>query len=173
MRSLPLFLLCVCSAFLSFAQNKVRLDQHSTVTFPGKTEQMKSDLGLLTYSTLDRDNKVTGMATVIDASQYGLDSAAIAANYNNTLFIDLILQNVTGQYPGTRLVSKKKIARGKLMGYEVTLLNERPSEMVPYRNIYAQVYFAGTRIYALTVLAVDNSDISADRDQFFNSLQTD
>ena len=83
------------------------------------------------------------MATAIDASQYGVDSGMIAANYNNTLFVDIILQSITGQYSGMQLVSKKKIAIGKLMGYDIVLHNDIPTEEVPYKNIYAQVFFRG------------------------------
>jgi hypothetical protein len=72
-----------------------------------------------------------------------------------------------------QLVSKKKIAVGKLMGYDVVLHNDAPTEEVPYKDIYAQVFFSGTKIYALTVLAEGNVDAASDRDKFFRSLKVE
>lgn len=170
MKRILLLLMLLGGYAAAFAQNEVRLDTRAKVTFPGKTEQMQGATAPIIYSTLDRDNKITGMATVIDAAQFGVDSAAIAANYNNSMFIELILQNLVGQYPGVELVSKKKISRGKQMGYEITLQKDKPDEAVPYKNLYAQVFFAGSHIYALTVLAMENVDATADKERFFNSL---
>lgn len=157
----------------AMAQNKVKLDTRASVEFPGKTQEMNGATGPILYSTLDKDNKVTGMATVIDATQFGVDSATIAANYNNSAFIELILQGLLGQYPGVEIVSRKKIAKHKQMGYELVLLKDKPDETVPYKNLYAQVFFAGSNIYALTVLAEENADASEDKERFFNSLKID
>lgn len=170
MKHLTLFLLLLNTTFGLYGQNEVKLDSRAKVTFPGKTQQMSGATAPIIYSTLDRDNKITGMATVIDAMQFGIDSTAIAANYNNTMFIDLILQNLVGQYPGVALVSKKKITMGKQMGYEVVLQKDKPDEEVPYKNLFARIFFAGSHIYALTVLAAEHVDAAQDRDRFFNSL---
>lgn len=168
----PLFLLLLlCCSWHGLAQNKVRLDSRATVVFPGKTEQMQGATGPITFSTLDKDNKITGMATVIDAQEFGVDSTTIAANYNNSMFVDLIIQGLLGQYPGVEVVSKKKISRGAQMGYELILQKDKPDEAVPYKNLYAQVFFAGSNIYALTVLAVEGVDASSEKEQFFNSLK--
>jgi hypothetical protein len=167
-------ILIVLTASLSgFAQFTAKINAQASVVFPNKPKEMQEQGQQLLYNTLDRENKVTGMATAIDAAQYGVDSISLVANYNNTMFIDLILQNVIGQYSGMQLVSKKKIAVGKMMGYEVTLSNDAPSEKVPYKNIYAQICFAGTNIYALTVLAEDKVDATPERDKFFRSLKVD
>ncbi len=166
-------LLLLAAGLQSYAQNKVKLDTRASVIFPGKTEEMQGATGPILYSTLDKNNKVTGMATVIDATQFGVDSAMIAANYNNSGFIDLILQGLLGQYPGVEVVSRKKIAKRKQMGYELVLLKDKPDETVPYKNLYAQVFFAGSNVYALTVLAEDGTDASEDKERFFNSLTID
>jgi hypothetical protein len=158
-------------SFTSFAQYTAKLDLVASVVFPSKPKERLEQGQQILYSTLDRENKITAMATAIDASQYGVDSGMIAANYNNTLFVDIILQSITGQYSGMQLISKKKIAIGKLMGYDVVLYNDTPTEDVPYRNIYTQVFFSGARIYALTVLAEDKVDAATDRDKFFRSLE--
>jgi hypothetical protein len=155
------------------AQNKVKLDSRATVVFPGKTQEMHSEAGPITYSTLDKDNKVMGMAAAIDISQYGIDSTAIAANYNNSMFVDLILQNVVGQYSGAELVSKKKVAKGNLMGYDVVFKNHNPTEEVPYDNIYAHVMFSGSHIYALSVLDVPGVSGLSYTEDFFNSLKVE
>lgn len=169
---LNLFLLITC-CIPAFAQYTSKLDMRSSVVFPSKPKEMTQEGQRIQYSMLDLDNKVTAMATAIDASQYGVDSGMIAANYNNTLFVDLILQNITGQYSGMRLISKKKIAVGKLMGYDVLLTNDAPSESVPYKNVYAQVFFAGSTIYAMTVLSEKDKDDAAEREKFFRSLKVD
>lgn len=165
--------LLLMSTGSAFAQYTAKLDMRASVVFPSKAEEMEGAASQILYNTLDKEHKITAMATAIDATQFGVDSATIAANYNNTLFVDLILQNITGQYGGMQLVSKKKIAKGKMMGYDVVLSNDTPSEKVPYKNIYAQVFFAGAQIYALTVLALDGIDAATDRDKFFNSLKVD
>lgn len=165
-----LFLMLI-AAVPSYAQNKVRIDERAFVTFPGKSEQMPTEAGMVNYGMLDPDNKVTGMATVIDATQYGVDSAMIAANYNNSFFVDMVLQGLMGQYPGVAMVSKKKIARGRFMGYELEFRNDHPDERVPYEHLYARVLFAGARIYALTVLAEKDVDAAGNRDRFFNTLE--
>jgi len=165
--------LCSCLSYVGFAQYTAKLDSRASVVFPSKTQEMQGIASPIIYNTLDREHKITGMATAIDATDFGVDSTMIVANYNNTLFVDLILQNITGQYPGMNMVSKKKIAKGKMMGYEVVLKNETPSEKVPYKNVYAQVFFSGATIYALTVLALEGVDATADRDKFFNSLKVD
>jgi len=171
MKQFLFVLLAASLASSAVAQNRVRLDERATVLFPGKVEQMDSEAGLIRYSTLDRENKVTGMATVIDARQYGVDSAMIIANYHNPMFVDLILQGLLGQYPGVELISKRKIARGRFMGYELEFRNDRPDEKVPYRDLYAQVFFAGADIYALTVLAEDKAtDTPLLKEKFFSSL---
>lgn len=157
----------------TYGQYTAKLDTRASVVFPSKTKEMQGAASQIIYNTLDKENKITAMATAIDATQFGLDSVMIVANYNNTMFVDLLLQNITGQYNGMQLVSKKKIAKGKLMGYDVVLNNETPNEQVPYKNIYAQVFFAGSAIYALTVLALDGVDATVDRDKFFNSLKVD
>lgn len=172
MRTLLTAILIVCQGTL-FAQHEVTIDKRAKVTFPGKTAQMSGATSPIIYSTLDRDNKVTGMATVIDAEQFGVDSATIAANYNNTMFVDLILQSLTGQYPGVAVISRKKISEQGKMGYEVTLQKDKPDDTVPYKNIYTRFFFAGAHIYALTVLAVEGVDATGDRDRFFNSLIMD
>jgi anti-sigma28 factor (negative regulator of flagellin synthesis) len=166
-------ILIITTATAAFAQFNARLDRKSSVVFPSKPKEMQQEGQQILYSMLDRENKVTAMATAIDASQYGVDSGMIAANYNNTLFVDLILQNITGQYSGMRLESKKKIAVGKLMGYDVLLVNDAPSESVPYKKVYAQVFFAGSTIYAMTVLSENESDDGAEREKFFRSLKVD
>lgn len=171
MKSTFLLLLFLCSGLLNHAQNTIKLDSRATVVFPGKTEEMKGATGPITFSTLDKDNKVTAMATVIDASQFGVDSAMIAANYNNSGFVDLILQSLLGQYPGVEVVSRKKIAKGGQMGYELALQKDKPDEAVPYKNLYAQVFFAGANVYALTVLAEEGVDATADKEKFFSSLK--
>lgn len=154
-----------------FAQYTARIDSRASVIFPSKPKEMQEQGQQILYSTLDPENKVTAMATAIDATQYGVDSGMIVANYNNVMFVDLILQNIIGQYSGMQLVSKNKIAIGRLMGYEVVLKNDAPTETVPYKNIYARVFFAGANIYALTVLAEDKVDAAAERDKFFISLK--
>jgi Ni,Fe-hydrogenase maturation factor len=173
MKAYLLLLVLSAATLQGNAQNKVKLDSRASVTFPGKTEQMQGATGPILYSTLDKDNKVTGMATVIDATQFGVDSAMIAANYNNSAFVDLILQGLLGQYPGVEVVSRKKIAKSKQMGYELTLQKDKPDETVPYKNLYAQVFFAGSNIYALTVLVEDGAETTEDKERFFNSLKID
>ncbi len=173
MRSTLLLLTLIGSSLFSYAQNTIKLDNRATVVFPGKTGEMQGATGPITYSTLDKDSKITGMATVIDASQFGVDSAMIAANYNNATFVDLILQGLLGQYPGVEVVSRKKIAKGKQMGYELDLQKDKPDETVPYKNLYAQIFFAGANVYALTVLTMEGVDATADKEKFFNSLKID
>lgn len=161
------------SGLIGYAQNKVKLDTRSSVVFPGKTQQMNGATGPITYSTLDKENKVMGMATVIDATQFGVDSAMIAANYNNAAFIDIILQGLLGQYPDVRVVSRKKITRGSQMGYEFVLQNDKPDETIPYKHLYAQVFFAGSNVYALTVLVEEGIEAEKDKEAFFSSLKID
>ena len=173
MKSLFAFFCFLLFGFSSFAQYTSKLDPVASVVFPSKPKERQEQGQQILYSMLDRENKITAMATAIDASQYGVDSGMITANYNNTLFIDLILQSITGQYSGMQLVSKKKIAVGKLMGYDVVLHNDAPTEEIPYKDIYAQVFFLGAKIYALTVLAEDKVDAAADRDKFFRSLKVE
>lgn len=168
---LPALVYLLALSTLGFAQYTAKIDYRASVIFPSKPKEMQEQGQQILYSTLDRDNKVTAMATAIDATQYGVDSGMIAANYNNVMFVDLILQNIIGQYSGMQLVSKNKIAIGKLMGYEVILRNDAPTEAVPYKNIYARVFFAGANIYALTVLAEDKTDATSERDKFFTSLK--
>lgn len=174
MKVLSFLCLCLCGCLsAAFAQSKVKLDQRASVVFPGKTQEMQGATGPITFSTLDKEQKVTGMATVIDATQFGVDSSTIAANYNNSGFVDLILQGLLGQYPGVEIVSRKKIAKGSQMGYELVLQKDKPDQSVPYKNLYAQVYFAGANIYALTVLAEEGADASKEKEQFFSSLKID
>lgn len=157
----------------SSAQQKINLDSRASVIFPGKTKEIPTETGPVTVSMLDKANKITGTATRIDATTFGIDSSTIAANYNNTAFIELILQGLLGQYPGVTVISRKKIARGKQMGYEVTLQKDKPDETVPYKNLYVQVLFAGARIYALTALAEEGADATEVKETFFNSLKID
>jgi len=174
MKVLSFLLLCLTGYLpAAFAQHEVKLDSRASVVFPGKTQEMQGATGPITFSTLDDKQKVTGMATVIDATQFGVDSATIAANYNNSGFIELILQGLLGQYPGVEVVSRKKIARGNQMGYELALKKDKPDQTLPYKNLYAQVLFAGANIYALTVLAEEGADASAEKEQFFSSLKID
>ncbi len=57
------------------------------------------------------------------------------------------------------------------MGYDISLANETPDDKVPYSNIYARILFAGTKVYALTVLALKDTDAAGDRDKFYHSLK--
>ncbi len=161
----------IAYSITGFAQYTAKLDERASVIFPSKPQQMAGLISQIQYSTLDKENKITAMATAIDAGQFGVDSAALAANYNNPLFVEMVLQSILGQYPGVGLVSKKKIAKGSFMGYEVSLANDTPCDKVPYSNIYAQILFAGTKVYALTVLALKNTDATGDRDKFYSSLK--
>jgi hypothetical protein len=172
MKMTALLLLCLLSFGKLSAQYKAQLNQHSSVVFPSKPQEMNQEGQLILFSLLDADNKVTAMATAIDVSQFGVDSSTIAANYNNSMFIDLILQNIVGQYTGAELVSKKKVAVGRLMGYDVVFKNH-PTPNIPYQNIYAHVMFAGSNVYALSVLDIPGSDGSKFMDRFFRSLQVD
>lgn len=173
MKSICAILIALTISLPCFAQFTAQINPQASVIFPNKPKEMQEQGQQLLYNTLDRENKVTGMATAIDAAQFGVDSVSLVANYNNTMFIDLILQNLVGQYSGMKLVSKKKITVGKMMGYEVTFSNDAPTEEVPYKNIYAQVCFAGTNIYALTVLAQNKVDATTERDKFFRSLKVE
>jgi hypothetical protein len=173
MKKIILLILSIISYNSSFAQYTAKLDDRSSVVFPSKPQEMNQDGQLILYSMMDKENKVTGMATVIDVTQYGVDSDAVAANYNNSMFVDIILQNVAGQFSGAELVSKKKVAIGKLMGYDVVFKNHHPTEEVPYENIYAHVMFAGAHIYALSILDVSGTDGSGFTDKFFGSLKVD
>lgn len=173
LKSLSLIVSLFALPIAGFAQFTAKIDSRASVIFPSKPKEMQQQGYPILYSLLDVENKVTGMATSIDASQYGIDSNTMVANYNNVLFVDLILQNIIGQYSGMQVVSKKKIAVGKLMGYEVVLNNDMPTEEVPYKSIYAQVFFTGTQIYALTVLAEDKVDATKERNKFFTSLKVD
>jgi len=173
MKRFFLCLLCVAATATGYSQQKVKLDSRASVVFPGKTNEMQGEAGPITYSPLDKDNKVMGMATAIDVSQFGVDSTAIAANYNNSMFIDLILQNIVGQFAGAELVSKKKVANGKLMGYDVVFKNHNPTADVPYENIYAHIMFLGSHVYALSVLDANGANGAAFTEDFFNSLKVD
>lgn len=161
----------IACSISGFAQYTSRLDERASVIFPSKPQQMDGLISQIQYSTLDKENKITAMATAIDAGQFGVDSATLTANYNNPLFVEMILQSILGQYPGVQVVSKKKIAKGSFMGYDVSLSNETPNDKVPYSNIYAQILFAGTKVYALTVLALKNTDAAGERDKFYSSLK--
>lgn len=171
MKTLLFVLVFIASGINSFAQYTAKLDERASVVFPSKPQQMDGLISQIQYNTLDKENKITAMATAIDAGQFGVDSATLAANYNNPLFVEMILQSVLGQYPGVEVVSKKKVAQGSFMGYEVSLANDTPSDKVPYSNIYAQILFAGTKVYALTVLALKGTDAAGDRDKFYHSLK--
>lgn len=171
MKATLLLLALLCSSLLNHAQHTVKLDNRATVVFPEKTGEMQSETGPITFSPLDKDNKITGMATVIDVAQFGVDSAMIAANYDNATFVDLILQSLLGQYPGVAVVSKKKITKGTQKGYELALQKDKPDEAVPYKNLYAQLFFVGTNVYALTVLTMEGVDATADKEKFFTSLK--
>lgn len=168
------FLIAAAATLFSLstaAQYTAKLDTRASVVFPAKPQEMDGVVSRIQYTTLDKDNKITAMATAIDAEQFGVDSATLAANYNNPLFVEMIIQSVLGQYPGVQVVSKKKIARDAFMGYEISLANDSPGESVPYSNIYAQILFAGTKVYALTVLALKDVDAATDRDKFYRSLK--
>jgi hypothetical protein len=172
-KKIVLLLLSIISCNAIFAQYTSKLDNHSSVVFPSKPQEMNQDGQVILYGMMDKENKVTGMATVIDVTQYGVDSNAVAANYNNSMFVDIILQNVAGQFTGAELVSKKKVAVGKLMGYDVVFKNHNPTEAVPYENIYAHVMFAGSHIYTLSILDVPGTDGLVFTDKFFSSLKVD
>lgn len=171
MKSFFLCLIVVAGSLQSFAQYTSRLDENASVAFPSKPQEMDGLISHIQYSTLDKENKVTAMATAIDAGQFGVDSATLSANYNNPLFVEMVLQSILGQYPGVQVVSKKKIAVGPFMGYDVSLANETPDDKVPYSRIYAQILFAGTKVYALTVLALKDTDAAGERDKFYRSLK--
>ena len=173
MKSLLLTVAILACSISGFAQYTSRLDERASVIFPSKPQEMDGLISQIQYNTLDKENKITAMATAIDAGQFGVDSATLTANYNNPLFVEMILQSVLGQYPGVQVVSKKKIAKGSFMGYDVSLANETPNDKVPYSNIYAQILFAGTKVYALTVLALKNTDAAEARDKFYHSLKVD
>lgn len=167
-----LFLLSLFACSISsFAQYTTRLDERASVIFPSKPQQMDGLVSQIQYSTLDKENKITAMATAIDAGEFGVDSATLAVNYNNPLFVEMVLQSILGQYPGVKVVSKKKIAQGSFMGYDVSLANETPSDNVPYSDIYAQILFAGSKVYALTVLVLKHTDATTERDKFYRSLK--
>lgn len=168
-----LLLICLIGHNNIFAQYIAKLDSRSHVVFPSKPQEMNQEGQIILYGMMDKGNKVTGMATVIDVSQYGVDSNALKANYNNSMFVDIILQNIVGQFTGAELVSKKKVAVGKLMGYDVVFKNQNPTEEVPYENIYAHVMFSGAHIYALSVLDVPGTDGFSYTETFFASLQVD
>jgi hypothetical protein len=171
MKKLFILVLCLLSFANIFAQYKSQLSPRSSVVFPSKPQEMQKEGHVVLFSMLDKENKVTGMATAVDVSQFGVDSASMAANYNNTMFVDLILATVVGQYDGMEVVSKKKIAVGKLMGYDVVFKNSAPSKDIPYVNVFAHVLFAGSNIFAMTVLDEAGSDGSLFKDKFFNSLK--
>ncbi len=171
MRSLALILLTLLCGFTAGAQYTARLDERASVVFPAKPQAMDGMVSQIQYSTLDKENKITAMTTAIDAGQFGVDSATLAANYNNQLFVEMITQSVLGQYPGVQVVAKRKIAQDAFMGYDISLANETPSGSVPYSTIYTRILFAGTKVYALTVLALKDADAQADRDKFYRSLK--
>lgn len=172
-KKLTILFICLMTFHQGFAQYTSKLDEHYSVVFPSKPQEMNQDGQIILYGMMDKENKVTGMATVIDVSQYGVDSNAVKANYNNSMFVDIILQNIVGQFTGAELVSKKKVAVGRLMGYDVVFKNYNPTEDVPYENIYAHVMFAGSHIYALSILDVPGTDGLSFTDKFFNSLKAD
>lgn len=171
MKKLIAFLICLLAFNGIFAQYTAKLDYRSSVVFPSKPEEMHPDGQLILYSMMDKENKVTGMATTIDVSQFGVDSGSVVANYNNSMFVDLILQNIAGRFAGADMVSKKKVAVGKLMGYDVVFKNNNPTKDIPYQNIYAHVMFAGSHIYALSILDVPGIDGQPFTTAFFNSLK--
>lgn len=173
MKSIIFLLFCLLPVNKMLAQYKSQLNPNASVVFPSKPEEMHQDGQLILVSMMDKENKITGMATTIDVSQYGVDSNAVVSNYNNSLFVDLILQNIAGQFAGAYLVSKKKVAVGKLMGYDVVFKNNNPTKAIPYQNIYAHVMFAGSHIYALSILDIPGVDGIGFTEKFFSSLKVD
>jgi len=157
-----------------FAQYKSKLSTRSSVVFPSKPQELTKEGHVIYTSALDKESKVTGMATAIDVSQFGVDSSAIASNYDNTLFVDLILQTIVGQYDGMEIVSKKKVTIGRLLGYDLSFKNNNPpTKELPYRNVYARVLFAGSNVFALTVLDEAGANGGVYKDKFFSSLKVD
>jgi hypothetical protein len=158
----------------SYAQYVARVDKRALVTFPTAPKEMNIAGNNMLYELLDKENTLTGMVTFIEGTDYGIDSATLAANYNNAYVIDLLLNEATSQFKGMELVSKRKIAKGRYMGYEVLLQNAGGDDHIPYRDLRAQLIICGSRVYALMVLAETRGQTdSLPANKFFESLRID
>lgn len=158
----------------SYAQYVARVDERAVVTFPTAPKERNIAGNNMLYNLLDKENTLTGMVTFIEGLDYSIDSATLAANYNNAYVIDLLLNEATSQFKGMELVSKRKIAKGRFMGYEVLLQNAGGANDIPYRDLRAQLIICGSRVYALMVLSETKGQTdSLPANKFFESLRVD
>lgn len=168
-----LLLVCIFNCHSLSAQYQATLYKGCTVTFPTKPQEMNQEGIPYLYNTLDKEHKVTALATMLDAAAYGMDSVLLAYNYNNPVFIDILVQSFLGQFAEVTIKYKQKIAEGKYMGYLIQLENDVPTEEIPYKDVYVKALFAGSKVYALAVLQEPNVAAGSLKDDFFASLKLD
>jgi hypothetical protein len=170
MKTICLSIVFALITALCFGQVKTSIDSRASVVFPSKVEQTQADGNTVWFSTLNEDFTIAGMAMVLDGKDFDLDSATLAANYNEPDFIQAIVDGMLGELQGVRLVNKKKISKSNKMGYDMVLVNDAPSESFPYKDLYVQFLFAGSQVYMVGVYAMEGKNATQERDKFFNSL---
>jgi hypothetical protein len=168
-----ILLLCavLLSAFLCHAQFKEKLTAEASVSFPVEAEKGSSDNNNYWVAQTMKDSlAIRLMAMVLDGSKYNLDAKTIAANYDKPEFIDAIVKGMLENRKSINVVSRTKINRGIVKGYDLYMENTLPDDDYPYSKIYTQFFFSGTTIYMLGVYVLEDTDATEEKEQFFNSF---
>lgn len=168
-------LLLCCYVIPSRAQQTVQLDDHTSIVLPGTGESSKSEAGIAWYSALSGGDRTKGMAmaNLIAYSQLQLDSAQIAAHYNDAEFIKSMIDGMLGKLPGVQVISNKKITQSGRKGYEMELEKKVPDDQFPYKKVHIRMLFGGKGIYLLAVYLAENVDGEKQKTAFFKSLKFD
>lgn len=167
-RRFLVFLLLPLFAFVTIDWVTIDLDNRFSINFPSKPDQ--KDLGGNPMWVQEIGTNARCMAIVIDFSNYGLDSAGLAAEMGRDEAMDQFKTGILGQIPGATVTAERiTTTQGKkTFELEIDMGNKDTTQL---NKMHSKSIIAGTKMYTVSFYEKKNLPQTEMKEKFFNSIK--